>query len=228
VCVLICRVSERPLLAANRDEIYARPFSAPRVWAAGVPFWAPRDEEQGGTWIGVNRNGLVAAITNRSRLPQVPGRASRGHLVSGLLARPDAESARAWLQAELALVPRNPCQLFWMQGRAAWLALVGEKGFSVEPLQPGLHVLSNLHDPDEIDFGLDPGTGWEELRPILRDRSPRLPRGFAVCKDAGWRGTVASALIEPGRRFLFSDGPPDKCDYRSVPGYPSAASGGGV
>jgi len=232
VCILICRVSERPLLAANRDEAYARPFSAPRVWVAGVPFWAPRDEEEGGTWIGVNRNGLVAAITNRSRLPESPGRKSRGRLVCGLLAQPDADAAREWLEADLARADPNPCQLFWMQGRAAWLALGGEERPLVKPMKPGLHVLSNLHDPDEIDFGLGADAGWEELRPILQDRSPRLPRGFAVCKDAGWRGTVASALIEPGHRFLFAGGPPDRCAYRRVPCYPGsssgAASGGGI
>ena len=85
MCVLICRVGQAPLLAANRDEVYARPFSSPRRWVADTPFWAPRDEEEGGTWIGVNRNGLVVAITNRSRLPAEGGRASRGLLVTGAL-----------------------------------------------------------------------------------------------------------------------------------------------
>jgi uncharacterized protein with NRDE domain len=90
MCFLICRVGERPLLAANRDEVYARPFSPPRRWVAETPFWAPRDEDEGGTWIGVNERGLVAAITNRSLLPAEAGRESRGHLVTGR--RPRAPS----------------------------------------------------------------------------------------------------------------------------------------
>ena len=49
MCVLICRVGEHPLLAANRDERYARPFVAPDLWEAPTPFWAPRDEEEGGS-----------------------------------------------------------------------------------------------------------------------------------------------------------------------------------
>ena len=107
-----------------------------------------------------------------------------------------------------------------MQGDRAIVCRVGPDELLLSRLAPGIHVLSNLHDPDEIDFGLSPDAGWEEMRPILADRSPRLPRGFAVCKDRGDRGTVASALIEPGRSFLFADGPPDRADYVSVSGYP--------
>ena len=220
MCVLICRVGERPLLAANRDERYARSFSAPRRWDAPTPFWAPRDEEEGGTWIGVNQGGLIVGITNRSRLEEQPDRASRGHLVAGMLGAGDLDAAFDWLGAELHRAERNPCQLLGLQGDRAIVCRVGPDELMFSRLAPGIHVLSNLHDADEIDFGLAPDAGWDEMRGILADRTPRLPRGFAVCKDAGHRGTVASALIEPGERFLFAGGPPDRADYVSVPGYP--------
>jgi uncharacterized protein with NRDE domain len=217
LCILICRVGDAPLLAANRDEAYARPFSAPRPWVADTPFLAPRDEEEGGTWIGVNRNGLLAAITNRSRLEERAHLESRGHLVSGALARPGLDEASDWLEAELARAPRNPCQLFLMQGAHARFFAVGHDGATRRELGPGIHTLSNLHDPDEIDFDLPADATWEEIRPILQDSTrARLPRGFAVCKHAGWRGTVSSACIEPGERFLFAGGPPDEVDYDEV------------
>jgi len=219
MCVLVVRVSPQPLLAANRDEAYARPFAPPRAWVAATPFWAPVDEEEGGTWIGVNRGGLAVAITNRSLLPEEPGRASRGHLVAGALARPGLDEAAAWLDSELRRAPRNPCQLLLLQGARARVLRV-DAGVEAADLAPGLHVLSNLHEPGEVRFDLAGDAGWDAIRPILRDTSPRLPRGFAVCKRAGWRGTVASALIEPGRRFLFAGGPPDATDYEEVPGYP--------
>ena len=215
MCTLICRVGSEPLLAANRDELYARPFSAPRRWAAATPFWAPRDEEEGGTWIGVNANGLVAAITNRSRLEEAPGRASRGHLVAGALARPDLASAEAWLTGRLEAGDLNPCHVLLLHATHATLFAVHD-GFEKTSLAPGLHVLSNLHDPDEIDFCLSENAGWDDIQPILADRSKRLPGGYAVNKDAGWRGTVSSALIEPGRRFLFAGGPPDEFPYVEV------------
>lgn len=220
MCILICRVGDRPLVAANRDEAYARPFTAPRVWVAGTPFWAPRDEEEGGTWIGVNREGLVAAITNRSTLPETPGRASRGLLVSGMLARGGFEEACAWLEAELRRAERNPCQIVGFQGARGRLFRVGPDGIESRDLAPGIHVLSNLHEPGELDFGLAPEPSWDDLRAVLSDTSPRLPRGYAVCKRAGWRGTVASSFIEPGRRFLFAAGPPDAFAFEPVAGYP--------
>jgi hypothetical protein len=220
MCILICRVGERPLVAANRDEAYARPFSAPRRWVADVPFWAPRDEEEGGTWVGVNGAGLVAAITNRSTLPEAPGRASRGRLVTGMLARGDLDRACRWLEEELLRSPRNPCQVVGFEGARGRLFRVGPEGVVSHDLAPGLHVLSNLHEPGELDFGLPPEPTWDDLRAILADTTPRLPRGYAVCKRGGWRGTVASAFIEPGRRFLFAGGPPDAVPFAPVPAYP--------
>jgi len=225
MCVLVCRVGPRPLLAANRDEAYARPYSPPRPWLAATPFWAPRDEDEGGTWIGVNARGLLAGITNLSREEERPGLASRGHLVSGALARGDLAAARDWLLAEAARAPRNPCQIYLAQDAAAAVVTVRPEGAAARELARGVFVLSNLHDLGEIDLGLDEQAEWDAIRPVLADASPRLPRGYAVCKRAGWRGTVASALIEPGRRFLFAAGPPDEVDYEPVPGYPSAHSG---
>ncbi|MHC4938392.1 MAG: NRDE family protein [Planctomycetota bacterium] len=216
MCVLICRVGDNPLLGANRDEVYDRPFSPPMRWEAETPFWAPRDDTEGGTWIGINDNGLVAAITNLSREEKVDGRASRGHLVAGALARPDLESACAFLDEELSGEPRNPCQIFLMQGPRAVDCVIRPGGHEFVELGPGIHVLSNLHDTDEIVFDLPPDFVLDDLRPILSDTGKNLPRGFAVCKYAGWRGTVASTLIEPGKQFWFAPGPPDTHEYERV------------
>lgn len=220
MCVLILRVAAKAWVAANRDEAYARPFSAPRRWVANTPFWAPRDEEEGGTWVGVNRDGLVAAITNRSLLPETRGRASRGLLVTGVLARGGLDAACDWLDGELRRAPRNPCQVVAFQGPRGRLFRVGPEGVESHDLAPGIHVLSNLHEPGELDFELAADASWDDIRPVLSDTTARLPRGYAVCKRAGWRGTVASALIEPGVRFLFAGGPPDAAPFEPVAGYP--------
>ncbi len=220
MCVLICRIGERPALAANRDEHYARPFRAPRLWVGPTPFWAPVDDEEGGTWVGVNRRGLIAGITNRSRLSEQPGRASRGHLVTGVLSQPDAPSARAWLDAQLRAAPRNPCQIIAMHAAGSWLCEIDGDRYTFQDLSAGILVLSNLHDSDEIDLGLAPDASLDEMKAPLADATPRLPRGYAICKRAGWRGTVASALIEPGERFWFAGGPPDETSYEPVDPYP--------
>ena len=71
----------RPLLvAANRDELYARPTAPAQFWADAPQVLAGRDLEAGGTWLGVTRGGRFAALTN-VREPGVrpsPNARSRG------------------------------------------------------------------------------------------------------------------------------------------------------
>ncbi|MEM8885994.1 MAG: NRDE family protein [Planctomycetota bacterium] len=218
MCVLICRVGDRPLIGANRDEFYNRPFSGPRRWEGDVAFTAPLDETEGGTWIGRNDAGMVAAITNLSRLDTKEGRASRGHLVAGALSQPDVESARAFLDHELAQAERNPCQILLLQaGRAVVCVNEGDRYF-FEELAPGTHVLSNLHDTDEVVFDLPADFTLDDLRPILADTRKNLPRDFAVCKYTGNRGTVSSSLIDPvSGEYWYAGGAPDQTPYERQP-----------
>ena len=66
------------LVAANRDESYARPSSPPREIEPGIV--AGQDLESGGTWLGVNREGVFVAVTNRRSPPRTRGALSRGLL----------------------------------------------------------------------------------------------------------------------------------------------------
>ncbi|MCB1842489.1 MAG: NRDE family protein [Halioglobus sp.] len=68
-------------LAANRDEFHARPTAAAGFWAEHPELLAGRDLAQGGTWMGVTRDGRFAAVTN-FRDPSHTGEAprSRGEL----------------------------------------------------------------------------------------------------------------------------------------------------
>ena len=71
---------KRPLVvAANRDESYARPSAPPAEIEPGVI--AGKDLEGGGTWLGMNKHGLFVAVTNR----KVPARTGES-LSRGLLA----------------------------------------------------------------------------------------------------------------------------------------------
>lgn len=80
--------SRRLLLLANRDEFYARPTLPAAWWPDSPHIWAGRDQAAGGTWLGVNRSGRFAALTN-VREGQMPvGRRSRGELVSNFLTSP--------------------------------------------------------------------------------------------------------------------------------------------
>ena len=84
---------ERPLVvAANRDEFYARPALAAHWWpeVASGPMrggiFGGRDETAGGTWLAVSRDGRLAAVTNWTEDRNAVMPASRGDLPRGYLA----------------------------------------------------------------------------------------------------------------------------------------------
>lgn len=73
------------ILAANRDEFYARPTLPLAQWEDAPHIHAGRDLEAGGTWLGITANGRFAALTNIRDPGQPPGRRSRGELVAQFL-----------------------------------------------------------------------------------------------------------------------------------------------
>ncbi|WP_295957472.1 NRDE family protein [Rhodoferax sp.] len=73
-------------IAANRDELYARPTTALQVWADGHTV-AGQDLQGGGTWMGLHRpNGRLAALTNvRDPAAMRADAPSRGGIVTAFL-----------------------------------------------------------------------------------------------------------------------------------------------
>ncbi len=84
--VVVLRRPEAPwpvLMAANRDEMLDRPWTAPgHHWGDRPEVTATRDDLAGGSWLGVNQTGVVSAVLNRQgTLGPAPGLRSRGELV---------------------------------------------------------------------------------------------------------------------------------------------------
>lgn len=76
------------VLLANRDEFFERPAEPMHWWRDRRDVLAGRDLRGGGTWMGVNRAGRFAALTNfrDGRAPMAPKDApSRGLLVCAML-----------------------------------------------------------------------------------------------------------------------------------------------
>jgi uncharacterized protein with NRDE domain len=73
------------IVAANRDEFYARPTLPLAQWADAPHVHAGRDLEAGGTWLGVGAGGRFAALTNIRDPGQLPAFKSRGELVARFL-----------------------------------------------------------------------------------------------------------------------------------------------
>lgn len=82
MCTLtIVREPHRLLATMNRDDIATREESPPALSSiAEKTFAAPRDQQAGGTWIGVNAYGVIACLLNRYDAAPA-SRASRGAIV---------------------------------------------------------------------------------------------------------------------------------------------------
>jgi len=96
MCLLIIAHRMSPdyplVLAANRDEFFARPTRQAHEWtreSSDASIIAGRDLQAGGTWLGVGRDGRFAAVTNvREADGNSAGRRSRGELPVDFLASP--------------------------------------------------------------------------------------------------------------------------------------------
>ena len=82
------------ILVANRDEFFSRPTASCRYWDDAPQVLAGRDLQAGGTWLGVNRQGKLAALTNYRQGVQHNTQAhSRGQLPSNFLSNTHITSA---------------------------------------------------------------------------------------------------------------------------------------
>jgi uncharacterized protein with NRDE domain len=101
MCLIVFAWQSHPdyplIVASNRDEFYTRSTRPASWWGQAVSVLAGRDEEAGGTWLGVNRAGRFAMVTNvRSPSDRNPHAPSRGGLVvAALQAR---EPVETWMK----------------------------------------------------------------------------------------------------------------------------------
>ena len=196
------------LLAANRDERLDRPWDKPAAhWPDHPGVVAGRDRTGGGTWMGVNRAGLVAAVLNRSgSLGPAPGKRSRGELPLFALEHDDAGAA-AHAIATLDGASYRSFNMVIADRRAVWFVRNDESGqVQASALPPGLHM-TTAHDPDDLGSprvarhlerfrATTPPTppDWRDWPRLLADGEG--PRGamLRVGADGGF-GTVCASLL---------------------------------
>ena len=170
---------------------------------------AGRDRSGGGTWMGVNRHGVVAAVLNRpGSLGPAAGKRSRGELPLLALAHRSAGEAAAaiaaldagaWRSFNLVLADR-PAR--FSSAASATAARRSQR------LAPGLHMVT-AHDPDDPDSPrvarhlarfqaarrptADPAS-WRAWQDILADRTGEPGEQINVVPRGGF-GTVCSSLL---------------------------------
>lgn len=248
--IVVLRRPDHPwpvLIAANRDEMADRPWHPPgRHWPEHPGVVAGRDDLAGGTWLGLNDNGVVAAVLNRiNTLGPAPGFRSRGELPLMALDHADARSAAAAL-ARLRPAAYRPFNMIIVdRDDAFWLRVDRDRAspadtgrLDVAHLPAGLSMITaydlndrrsprirrylpqfeaaTAPDPDRAD--------WEAWRQLLGDRGADADAGsggaMTVATDTGF-GTVCSSLIaldgaERSWRWLFAGEAPDRVPFTPI------------
>jgi hypothetical protein len=193
------------LLAANRDELKSRPWRAPgRHWSERPEVVAGQDELAGGSWLGINDYGVVAAILNRSgSLGPAAGKRSRGELVLEALDHADAAAAAAAL-ADLDPAAYRPFNLIVADHRDAfWLRHAGAlPSFAFRTRSGAMRLVEPIQLPG-AELPLRDRGGRVECRPIAAGLSMLTARELndpASPRIGHYLGRFREAAVpDPGR-----------------------------
>ncbi|MGS2721221.1 NRDE family protein [Paraglaciecola aestuariivivens] len=93
MCILFVAINQHKdfpvIIAANRDEFFKRDTAPSHFWPEHQDVLAGRDLQAGGTWMGINKQGYLAALTNIRDPHKLDANArTRGELVSQYIKQP--------------------------------------------------------------------------------------------------------------------------------------------
>jgi uncharacterized protein with NRDE domain len=234
------------VVAANRDEHYDRPSLTPHLLASSPKILAGTDLRAGGTWLGVNEYGMLAAVLNRrangDQSPPSKTR-SRGLLCLDLLTLRTASEARGFLTRKDEEF-YQPFSLVFADPNEAWVAFNSNGKIERMSLSQGLHVFSSAATHNErsekreraytLFSGLLPSlnstsddiSSWTSIfANVLSDHMPGNhgddPKE-AICVHTDVSGTVSSSIIVYSRserrfRTFFCAGPPCRNSFAESP-----------
>lgn len=140
------------IIAANRDEYFARPSLPADYWEDAPEVLGGRDLEKKGGWFAVNKSGRLAAVTNYRGMDEVdPEAQSRGLLVSRFLN--DSQNTETYLQQ--CIETRSEYSAFnLLLGDKTGLYFLSSREAQFQKLKSGIYGISNG------DFDSD----WPKLR----------------------------------------------------------------
>lgn len=154
MCLILLGWQSHPdyplVVAGNRDEFYSRTTRVASWWGQSVSMLSGRDEEAGGTWLGINRRGRFSMLTN-VRLPSErnPHASSRGGLVVSALQahRPAPEFAHQLRDRSSSYNGFNlivgDLATAGPQAKSSLVYLSNRLNNTPRTLAPGLYGLSN-------------------------------------------------------------------------------------
>jgi hypothetical protein len=234
VCTVVVLI--RPshvLLAANRDERLDRAWDPPAAyWPDHPGVVAGRDRDAGGTWMGMNRHGVVAAVLNRpGTLGPATGKRSRGELPLIALDHPTAAQAAETIAERDASAWRGFNMVLADHTGAFFLRGLGRGHPQSQPLPFGVSMVT-AYDPNDPDsprtvrhlprFQAHEPTGvtdWDAWRAILSDQNGAASEQINVAPRGGFGTVCASFISLPAANrpiWLFAPGPPHQAEFHTV------------
>ena len=234
------------IIAGNRDEMKDRPWLPPgKHWSKCNGIIAGKDLTAGGSWLGVNTNGLVATILNRTNSlgPDIE-KNSRGKIIIDILKNKTLDAALNYIKL-LDITKWKPFNLFLANNKKAyWVKSSDKDKLSINIIPEGKHFLDSydinsnqseryLYNNNRFKVLNDPNPDsleWKEWINLLAEKSYPKGKPFAAMnitnKYKKNYGTLSSAIIAlPSDKelnnntkplFLFSDISPDNNKFYNI------------
>lgn len=145
MCLIFLALNHHPtyklIVAANRDEFYARKTAPAHFWDDYPHILGGRDLEAAGTWMAMNKNGKISLVTNyRDPVNINPNAPSRGQLVSDFLVNGDTPEEYLNRVSQRA-TQYNGFNLLAGYPDALWYLSNYKQG--IQKLESGVYGLSN-------------------------------------------------------------------------------------
>jgi hypothetical protein len=219
-------VPEAPVLvAANREENYDRPMGVPSIQSGKPRILCANDEDSGGTWLGVNQNGLFVAVSNRRKIMPTFISRSRGLLCKDMLRAASAREAVDLCLEEVMANKYNGATFVAADADGGWAVHAGDDVNAVE-LVEGLNIISDqdLNDDrdDRVQMAkrlltlqtLDSPVKFLAIASKVFARAPSPPGRPSIVIRGKESGTVSSTLISLGQKprdaiYQYAKGAPD-------------------
>lgn len=169
------------VLLANRDEFYDRPTTSAHFWEDDQQLLAGRDDQAGGSWLGITRSGRFAAVTNY-RSPSFSNGSENSQLLSrGLLVTDYLRGSLNPQQFNSDIKTSLYAPYSLLTGTLDELVYYSNQSCEQQVLAPGIYSLSNhlldstwpkvVAGKQALSAALKQDADLQALFSILQDRS---------------------------------------------------------
>lgn len=207
-------------ILANRDERYQRPSGGWAWRGRDRRYFSPVDLQAGGTWIGLNENGVGAALTNISPWRRDHAFRSRGILVTDVLGLARAGQAPAQMRQMISTQRYNNFNLLVADPVRAYLfTWQGCDLVQHDVTSSVCEVANRPFDGNTLPDDAAANETW------IAENAKRLYKHPEVCKHGFGFGTCCSHKLlvhgtEPSRsRVWHLGGHPCRGEYELVLGH---------